>query len=578
MKKVSIRRIVSQLLNKKEKKRFLFGLLLVFVSIVLEVFSVSMVIPLLSVLSKPSSFAKDENALGFIADMDQQTLVIGMMILITVIFVVKNVLQVFIIWYQQGFISKLDTRLSALLFANYMGREYDKHLLINSSVLIRNVQAVSLISSGYLNPIMNLLSDSATAIGMFAILLYLEPQGTLVSLGFFAISGFMFQKKTKRLFANWGEERLVHESVALKNLQYGFGGFKDIKVLGREEKFLNSFKKEFSDAMELEKKFNTLSAAPRGFLEIISITGLSGLIISMVLSDRPIIDIVPVVGLFTATAFRLMPAITRIINNFGFLRYSIGSIGSFAEDLSMTESSIESNRVGNFNESLQFDHVQFSYSASENIILKGISFEIRKGESVGFIGESGSGKSTLVDLMIGLLRPTSGQILIDGLNADLGIRSWMDQIGYVPQSIFLTDETIKQNVAFGLELSEIDQSRINEVMAKAQLSKFIETLPEGLDTCVGELGSRISGGERQRIGIARALYRNPKILIFDEATSSLDNETEIEITELIRELGSTCTVVTVAHRYSTLRNCDRIFRIDDGVITHVGTYEEVIGR
>jgi len=163
------------------------------------------------------------------------------------------------------------------------------------------------------------------------------------------------------------------------------------------------------------------------------------------------------------------------------------------------------------------------------------------------------------------------------LNADLGIRSWMDQIGYVPQSIFSTDETIKQNVAFGLDYSEIDQSRVIEVIAKAQLSKFIETLPEGLDTNVGELGSRISGGERQRIGIARALYKNPKILIFDEATSSLDNDTEIEITELIRELGSTCTVVTVAHRYSTLRNCDRIFRIDDGAITHVGTFEEVIG-
>jgi len=531
----------------------------------------------LALLSNSSVSQSDSRFLTLLNGVGIEQAAILMMASVSVIFILKNALQIYMVWFQQRFTSNLDIRLGSKLFRIYLGRRYSDHLLSNSSLLIRNVQAVSLISSGYLVPVMNLISDVTTAVGIFTLLLFLEPMGTSVALLFFGATGFLFQINTKQRIIQWGEDRLKHGTEALKYLQYGFGGMKDVKVLGREEHFKSSYEDEFTQSMRLESKFNTISALPKGFLEVISIVGLSILIILMILSDRPFSEVVPIVGLFTAASFRVVPAVTRIVSNLGILRYSSGSILTFSKDFSAPEIKGLKDLKCEFNRSIRFQDVEFAYNNSNRLTLTNMSFEIRNGESVGFIGESGAGKSTLIDLIIGLLEPTSGEIYLDDAQVNLACRNWMDQIGYVPQNIFLTDDTIRNNIAFGIDPTTIDDGKIKRVIAFSQLTEFIDSLPHGLETVVGERGARISGGERQRIGIARALYKDPKILIFDEATSSLDNETELGIVELIKDIGSRCTVISVAHRFSTLRNCNRIFKIENGRITQEGSYEEIIG-
>jgi ABC-type multidrug transport system fused ATPase/permease subunit len=577
VKKAKTRRIVFDLLTKKEKKNFTYSLFLIFLSIFFELFSIGLVIPVLSVISDSTEPDTRETMFSFLNGIGTQSLIIILMLLISGVFLLKNLLQIFLVWHQQKYTADLDIRLGSNLFKIYMGRNYGDHLLLNSSFLIRNVQAVSLISSGYLVPIMNLISDVVTAAAMFVLLFYLEPIGTTIALLFFGAAGYLFQKNTKKRIIRWGEDRLKFGTEALKNLQYGFGGLKDVKVLGREDFFKNSYETEFTKSMNLERKFNTISAMPKGFLEVVSVFGLSLLIVSMILNDKPLNEIVPIIGLFAATAFRLMPAVTRIISNFNIVRYSGGSIQTFSSDFAIPEGDLRLESDADFTQQIRFDEVAFIYPNSIKPTLCHLSFCIRKGESVGFIGESGAGKSTLIDLIIGLLEPTSGAIYLDDVPVNLACRNWMDQIGYVPQNIYLTDDTIRNNIAFGIDPAIIDGMRINEVITFSQLTEFIDALPHGLETVVGERGARISGGERQRIGIARALYKDPKILVFDEATSSLDNETEMGIVELIKDIGSRCTVISVAHRFSTLRNCDRIFRIENGRITQEGTFEEIIG-
>jgi ABC-type bacteriocin/lantibiotic exporter with double-glycine peptidase domain len=569
---------VFQLLTKKEKWSFFVGLILVLLSILLELFSMSLIVPVLALLNDSSVSQSDSRILNLLNGVGIELAAILMMASVSVIFILKNALQVYMVWFQQRFTSNLDIRLGSELFRIYMRRRYADHLLSNSSLMIRNVQAVSLISSGYLVPVMNLISDLTTSVGIFALLLFLEPLGTSVALLFFGATGFLFQKSTKQRIIQWGEDRLRHGTEALKFLQYGFGGMKDVKVLGREDHFKSSYEAEFTQSMRLESKFNTISALPKGFLEVISIVGLSILIVLMILSDRPFSEVVPIVGLFAAASFRVVPAVTRIVSNLGILRYSSGSILTFSKDFSVPEDEGINESKCEFNRSIRFQEVQFAYNNSNRRTLTNISFEIHNGESVGFIGESGAGKSTLIDLIIGLLKPTSGEIYLDDVSVNLSCRNWMDQIGYVPQNIFLTDDTIMNNVAFGINPAMIDRGRVNDVIAFSQLTDFVAALPHGLETIVGERGARISGGERQRIGIARALYRNPKIIVFDEATSSLDNDTELGIVDLIKDIGSRCTVISVAHRFSTLKNCNRIFKIENGSITQEGTFEEIIGE
>jgi ABC-type multidrug transport system fused ATPase/permease subunit len=310
-----------------------------------------------------------------------------------------------------------------------------------------------------------------------------------------------------------------------------------------------------------------------------AMTGLAGLVAIMLVTDKDAESIVPVVGLFAATAFRVLPSVNKIVNGRQTLKVSRSTIETIYQDLRLyiTDSPEADKSKVDF-DLLKIEALNFHYEKVELDVLKNINISINRGEAVGFVGQSGSGKSTLIDIMLGLLEPQNGSVLINGQTIENVKQSWQKQIGYIPQTIFLMDDSLRRNIAIGIADNEIDEVAIVEALNSAQLEDFVASLPEGLDTVVGERGVRLSGGQRQRIGIARALYHRPSVLVLDEATSSLDTETEHGVMQAVQALQGDKTVIIVAHRLSTVEYCDRLYRLDAGRIVDEGTFDEVMNR
>lgn len=313
--------------------------------------------------------------------------------------------------------------------------------------------------------------------------------------------------------------------------------------------------------------------------ELLTITGLAVLVITMLNQGREMSSLVPVLGLFAASAFRLMPSVNRILGSIQNVRYYLPALNHLYEESLLQvppHSGEHTGKLGSFQHEIKLHDVGYLYHAAKQPALHGVSMAIKKGELIGLVGTSGSGKSTLVDLMLGLLPPTEGKIEVDGLDIQQHLREWQDQIGYVPQSIYLTDDSLRRNVAFGLADEEIDEAAVAQAISAAQLKEFVNGLPDRLDTVVGERGIRLSGGQRQRIGIARALYHNPSMLVFDEATSALDIATESNVMEVITALKGSKTMILVAHRLSTVERCDRLFKFEKGQIVASGSPDKVL--
>ena len=364
-------------------------------------------------------------------------------------------------------------------------------------------------------------------------------------------------------------------------MQQGLGGVKDVKLLGREADFLSTFSEHSVKSGQVAQFMEILQKLPRLWLEVLAVSGLALLVLIMLSQEREMSSIVPTIGLFAAAAFRLMPSVNRILNAVQKLRYGLVPINNLYEDFQILEqepvvASIDSPKKILLQDDICIADITYSYYEAPAAALSNLSIRIKKGESVGIIGPSGSGKSTLVDLILGLLTPDTGQILIDGQDIQNNLRLWQDQIGYVPQAIYLTDDTLRRNVAFGLPHSQIDDLAVKRAIQSAQLEEFVSSLPDGLETFVGERGIRLSGGQRQRIGIARALYHEPGVLVLDEATSALDTATEKGVMEAVTALHGSKTVIIVAHRLSTVENCDLLCRLEQGRLIATGTPAELL--
>jgi ABC-type multidrug transport system fused ATPase/permease subunit len=314
-------------------------------------------------------------------------------------------------------------------------------------------------------------------------------------------------------------------------------------------------------------------------MELLTIFCLGLLVSLMVLSDKALGDILPVLSLFGAAAFRLLPTLSQVLNSFMSIKLNRPIVSNLYVELGLPKSKATTQKMKTkFADSIKIEELCFSYANTDRDALNDVSIHIRRGEAVGLIGSSGSGKSTLVDVLLGLLDPTEGRVVVDGLDIRENLRWWQDQIGYVPQSIFLIDDTLRRNVAFGLPKDQINDNAVNSAICSAQLEEFVASLPEGMETVVGERGVRLSGGQRQRIGIARALYHNPHVLVLDEATSSLDTETEHGVMQAVQALQGDKTVIIVAHRLSTVEYCDRLYRLENAQIVDEGTFSEVTSR
>ena len=410
-------------------------------------------------------------------------------------------------------------------------------------------------------------------------MLIVEPLGTLAVIGALGAAVWTFHRFTVRQIARWGVDRQEHEGRRIQYLQQGLGGAKDVKLLGREEEFLNDFGVHNMGYARVGRRFGLMGQLPRLWLELLAVMALATLVLVMIWHGRPVESLLPALGLFAVGAFRLMPSANRVLSAVQNVRYGLPVIDVLYQELRELPPTHPPKHGSSipFSDTIVLDRVTYRYAAAERPSIEDVSLRILHGSSIGFVGATGAGKSTLVDILLGLLTPNRGRVLVDGVDIATNPRGWQDQIGYVPQSIYLTDDTLRRNVAFGVPNHQIDELAVRRAIRDARLESMVNELSGGLDTVVGERGIRLSGGERQRIGIARALYHDPAVLVLDEATSSLDTETERAVVDTVRELRGNKTLIIVAHRVSTVKHCDRLFRLEQGRVVEEGTAATVLG-
>ena len=574
---------ITSLLTSNQRKSAVILLILMVVGMFLELLGVGLVLPIIAMLVQQDYSANHpwfKNLLEAAGNPSDEMVIVGAMLTLVCVYLLKNFFLAFLIWSQTRFIAGLQAGLSQRLFTLYLRQPYTFHLQRNSAQLIRNVQGeVSILSGSVAMPVILFLAEMMVLVGICTLMFIIEPLGTFIVLVVLGMAAWSFQYVTKKHVTRWGKERQYHEGMRIQHLHQGLGGAKDVKLLGREDEFLNQYGLHTLKGARINQLQSALQQMPRLWLELLGILGLTALVFSMLLQGKEISSILPTLGLFAAAAFRLMPSVNRIIGAIQQLRFGLPVVETLNKELKLEQTG-KSEKLANgektFNKQIRLDNICYSYPNSPIPALEHISLVINKGESIGFIGPSGSGKSTLVDLILGLLTPDSGHVVVDGVDIQLSIRDWQDKIGYVPQSIYLTDDTLRRNVAFGLSDKQIDIDAVSRAIKAAQLEEFVNSLPEGFETIVGERGVRLSGGQRQRIGIARALYHDPAILVLDEATSALDTTTENSVMQTINTLHGAKTIIIVAHRMSTVEKCDRLYYLKKGCLDEMGITEDVL--
>ena len=573
-------REVFLLLTKRERIRVLVLVLLNFVTMILEIASIGLVIPVAGVVTSDFDVSVLPLVGSLVASLSEQSLLVVAVSALLVVFVLKNSVLVLGNYVRSRILLSVNARLTTSLFVRFLEQPYVFHLQNNSAELVQATQNITTVTSSSLVPALTLVSDVLVSLGIVAMMVWVEPVASIVTMTIFGTVGVWLVVQTRSRVERWGSDSRFAKTGVMKALMQGFGGIKEIKILGRSSTFVSEHRNHLHSALRAQRLYSTFATIPRALFEVLAVLGIVVLVSLMVLQNRDSREILPILALFAAGTFRVLPSITRMVDSISQIRFAesiVAQVRTHLELPTIANPPHQLDKLHGFHQ-LELDEVRFTYGDTSPFELGPLNLVIGAGEYVGLVGESGSGKSTLVDMISGLIEPTSGRILVNGNAMKQSERAWQSAIGYVPQTIFLTDESVRRNVALGIPESKIDNAQVRMALAAAQLLEFTESLPNGIDTEVGERGVRLSGGQRQRIGIARALYHEPEVLLLDEATSALDIETEREVMVAVNALKGQKTVIIVAHRLSTVEQCDRLYRLENGKVVHDGTFSEVASR
>lgn len=558
--------------NSKQKKSIKIFFVLSLIGMSLEMLGIGLIIPFLSILIEPvysNRLINYINSYGFGLN-NQSDLMLFSIILILLVFFLKTIYLSYVSFIQTKFLINLKTDISDKLYKIYLSKPFMFHLKNNSSKLIRDLNDSTQVLV-VTKSILTLITEVTVVLGIVFLMVFLEPLGTIVSALFIFTTGYLFYFKVQRKASKWGEDRKRHEGIKLQWLQQGFSSIKDIIILNKLKYFTESFAQQNKLTNDTQFKQDFTLSLPRLWLELFTVAGFTILLFLLMNFKNETGNIIPILGFFAAAAFRIMPSTTRIMNSLQSIKFGLPAAKTYIEEFdNFTEKIERDHKIQNINfkNFVELKNINFTYPNSSKIILKNINIKIPFGSSIGIYGESGVGKSTLLNVFLQLLKPQSGKITLDGQDTSNFIRQWQNIMGYVPQNVYLNDDTLIKNIALGIPDNKIDVQKINEIIKKVKLDKFVNGLSEGFDTKVGEFGDRVSGGQRQRIGIARALYNDPQILVLDEYTNSLDTETESQIVKEVNSLKSNKTIITITHKSSSLRYCNEIYKLtqDKGLL------------
>ena len=551
----------------------------------LEIAGVGIIPAFIATISSPDLVFQNEYAaivISYIGIEDSKQLMFWGCIILLAVMLVKNLYMIFLYYVQIRLTEYHRVRLSTKMLSAYMYAPYEFLINRNSAELYRNVHTETTeIFNGVINPLLNLTLGFLLTLGIAVLLFVSTPEVALFSIALVGIGSSLFLKIVKGRLRRYGIAAREERTITIKSINQGLSATVDARVLIREGFFIGTFRKSYAKLARLNRIKLFINKTTTPFLEIISVVGLVGIVLSQINAESS--SIIPILALFAAAIARLRNSITQVVNGVSQIQYSMAAITKVIADYKILrprgskkkKTAPAVQEEDRFSESLSIKNISYSYPDQDEPVLNNISLTINPGDSVAFVGSTGSGKTTLINILLGLLVPQEGKVEVDGKNLFDNLDWWRRQIGYIPQHIFLTDDTVRANIALGIDNSKIDDEKLSSAVKAAQLEEYIESLDEGLNTMVGERGVKISGGQRQRIGLARALYHNPSILLMDEATSALDNKTESLLMDALEELHGERTLIMIAHRLSTVKSCDKLFFLKQGVVSARGTFDEV---
>ena len=573
---------LNSLFNRRERGQLAILAVALVVRACVEMVGVGSIAPFMSVVADPSVVQSNDwlraayEAFGFTSPTAFLT---ALGVAVVVVLAVSNAFSALALWGMLRFSYGMHHRLSNRLFRGYLAQPYSFFVERNSAGFSKTILAeVMQVIQGVLTPVLNITARSLVVVALVGLLIVLDPMLALVIVlvlgGAYGGLYMLVRAKQRRL----GRERVAANQERFKVTGEAFGGIKDVKVLGREGAFASRFAPASWTYSKTSASNAVLTQLPRYLFETVAFGGIVVIVLYYLKAGQGLAQILPTISLYAFAGYRLMPELQQLFSGVAAIRFNRAALDDLTDDLDRFAPALPAadGKALPFEEAVRFEDVTFRYPGADAPALDGVSLTIPRNQTIGLVGASGSGKTTLVDLLLGLYTPETGRILVDDtpLTAE-NLSAWRRQVGYVPQHIFLCDDTIANNIAFGVPEAEVDAARVERAARISHLHDFIGTLSGGYETVVGERGVRLSGGQRQRIGIARALYHDPEVLVMDEATSALDGATESAVMEAIHALAGKKTIVLIAHRLSTVENCDCINLLNHGQLRDQGRYEDL---
>ena len=569
-----------KLLNKNQKFKLILICFLTLIGALLETLGVGIVVPFLSIFIESdtknsffehtflSNILKTENIIFF----KNYNPILSGSLIILIIFTIKNFYLLYLQWFNAKFTFDVETSLSKRLLDLYLSQKYSFFLKRNSANLIRNIkEEVVYFRTKIVNQIYTVFIDLLTIFCILILLIFINPQASIFAIVFMVLASLIYLSFTKTKIKRLAIQRQYHDEIRLKSLQHSFTGIKQIKVSGSENFFSNIFNFHNTKTTYSSVMHDFIIQIPRYVLEIFAVGSLFILILVFFRQNLNYTDLIPLLGVYAVASFKILPSANRLTQALNQIRSGVPTVELLHNELNKLQIIKKQNEKFDKKEfkSLKINNLNFSYIEQKNV-LNNVNLSIKKGDVVGVIGNSGAGKSTLIDIIIGLLNPTQGEVYFNDLKLKDNDNSWLNIIGYVPQEIFILDDTLLNNITFGSEGKRNTKSQVSNLIELLELKEFVNSLPEGLNTNLNERGTRISGGQKQRIGIARALYNNPDIIILDEATNALDKNLEHKILKNIKKLENK-TIIIISHNLESFKeNCNQVFEIKDGYVKTKG--------